>query len=119
MLHHVILWRTAENNTAEHLNQGKVHPLAGKEDTGMYPPCAWTGQGAAEQRVWMEAMTSPLNMTTMLEAPLHGQFSEHTAVHTLQPHFYSCIYPDVMNFTAELVNKSNLSSENSKLLSIL
>lgn len=53
----------------------------------------------------MEATTSPLNVKTMLEAPLHGQFSDQAAVHTLQSHFYSCIYPDVMNFTVGLVNK--------------
>lgn len=110
MLHQVILRRTAENNTAEHLNQGKVHPLAGKQDTGMHLPCTWTGEGASEQRVLMEATTPPLNMRTMLEAPLHGQFSDHTAVHTLQPHFYNCIYPDVMNLTVELVNKIKATS---------
>lgn len=58
----------------------------------------------------MEATTSPLELKTVLEAPLHGQFSGHTAVHTPQSHFYNCIYPNVMNFTLELVNKKKATS---------
>lgn len=58
----------------------------------------------------MEATTPPLNMKAMLEAPLHGQFSNPPAVHTLQSHFYNCIYPDVMNFTVELVSKIKANS---------